>query len=86
MADRVQNYVLQDIYKDLGPMILCGVLHVTYQTTETITGEFMVCVLFNRYMLFAKGIDDLRRLEAVACVYLDKAKIDVLQNGRGKCY
>lgn len=86
MADRVQNYVLQDIYKDLGPMLLCGVLHVTYQTTETITGEFMVCVLFNRYMLFAKGINDLRRLEAVASVYLDKAKIEVLQNGRGKCY
>ncbi|CAG8270738.1 unnamed protein product [Penicillium salamii] len=79
MADVLQNDSLQDIYQDLGAMILCGVLHVTYQTTEaTTTGEFMVCALFNRYMLFAKGVDDLRRLEAVSCVCLDKVKIDGL--------
>jgi hypothetical protein len=66
-------------------MILCGVLHVAYQTAETTSGDFMVCVLFNRYMLFAKGSDDLRRLEAVACVYLANVKIDVLQNGQGEC-
>jgi hypothetical protein len=84
-TDKFKVHVLQGIYMDLGPMIICGVLHVTYQTTESTTGDFMVCVLFNRYMLFAKGSDDLRRLEAVACVYLDNAKIDVLQNGQGKC-
>lgn len=75
---------LQSIYKDLGPLVMCGVLHVTYQTAETTNGEFMVCVLFQRYLLFAKGIDDQRRLEAVACVYLDSLKIDTLQNGRGE--
>ncbi|CAG7916299.1 unnamed protein product [Penicillium olsonii] len=86
IANRPKNGALRDVYQDLGAMVLCGVLHVTYQTTEaTIAGEFMVCALFNRYMLFAKGVDDLRRLEAVACVYLDKVKFDVLQNGRGLC-
>ncbi|CAI7572756.1 unnamed protein product [Penicillium glandicola] len=76
---------LEGIYKDLGPLVMCGVLHVTYQMAETTNGEFMVCVLFHRYLLFAKGIDDLRRLEAVACIYLDSLKIDTLQNGRGLC-
>jgi hypothetical protein len=65
-------------------MVLCGVLHVTYQTAETTNGEFMVCVLFHHYFLFAKGVDDLHRLEAVACIYLDSLKIDTVQNGRGK--
>ncbi|KAJ5769823.1 uncharacterized protein N7511_001874 [Penicillium nucicola] len=78
---------LDGIYKDLGPMILCGVLHVTYQTPETTTGDFMVCILFNHYLLLAKGIDDLHRLEAVACVSLDYVKIDTVQNGQGLyCY
>lgn len=77
---------LQDIYKDLGPMALCGVLHVTYQTNETTRGEFMVCVLFQRYLLFARGVEDLQRLEAVASVYLDNLKIDALQNGRGELF
>lgn len=65
-------------------MILCGVLHVTYQTPETTTGDFMVCVLFNYYFLLAKGIDDLPNLEAVACISLDRVKIDTIQNGQGK--
>lgn len=65
-------------------MILCGVLHVTYQVPEGPVGDFMVCVLFNGYFLLAKGIDDCRRLEAVACLYLGDLKMDTLQNGRGK--
>ncbi|CAG8905763.1 unnamed protein product [Penicillium egyptiacum] len=82
-VDISKSHALQSIYKDLGPLVLCGVLHVTYQTAETTSGEFMVCVLFQRYLLFAKGIDDQRRLEAVACVCLDSLKIDTLRNGRG---
>lgn len=81
-----QQYMLQDVYKDLGPMILCGVLHVTYQTSEQITGDFMVCVLFNNYFLIAKIIDDSHRLEAVACIYMDDLKMDTIQNGRGKFF
>ncbi|KAJ5909406.1 hypothetical protein N7504_004049 [Penicillium tannophilum] len=81
------SYMLQDVYKDLGPMILCGVLHVTYQTSEQIAGDFMVCVLFNNYFLIAKIIDDSHRLEAVACIYMDDLKMDTIQNGRGiYCY
>ncbi|KAK4865547.1 hypothetical protein LT330_009335 [Penicillium expansum] len=82
-VDISKSQALQSIYKDLGPLAMCGVLHVTYQTAETTNGEFMVCVLFQRYVLFAKGIDDQHRLEAVACVYLDSLKIDTLQNGQG---
>ncbi|KAJ5797399.1 uncharacterized protein N7503_006695 [Penicillium pulvis] len=82
-----QQYMLQDVYRDLGPMVLCGVLHVTYQTSEQITGDFMVCVLFNSYFLIAKIIDDSHRLEAVACIYMDDLKMDTIQNGRGiYCY
>ncbi|OQE01778.1 hypothetical protein PENSOL_c003G02775 [Penicillium solitum] len=82
-VDISKSDALQSIYKDLGPLVMCGVLHVTYQTAEITNGEFMVCVLFQRYLFFAKGIDDQRRLEAVACVYLDSLKIDTLQNGQG---
>lgn len=81
-----QQYMLQDVYKDLGPMILCGVLHVTYQTSEQITGDFMVCVLFNTYFFIAKVVGDSHRLEVVACIYMDDLKMDTIQNGRGKFF
>lgn len=78
------QFVLQDIYKELGPLTLCGVLHVAYQTPEFTTGDFMVCILFNCYFILAKGVDDFRRLEAVACIYVDDVRMDTIQNGRGK--
>lgn len=64
-------------------MTLCGVLHVTYQTPEQTVGDFMVCMLFKCYFLLAKGTDDSRRLEIVACIYMDDLKMDYIQNGRG---
>ncbi|KAJ5161394.1 hypothetical protein N7492_006786 [Penicillium capsulatum] len=79
---------LQDIYQELGPVILCGVLHVTYQAPEQhTTGEFMVSALFGCYFLLARSTEDFRRLEVVACIYIDDLKMDAVQNGRGlHCY
>ncbi|KAJ5082976.1 hypothetical protein N7532_012019 [Penicillium argentinense] len=82
-----ETHALQNVYKELGPMTLCGVLHVTYQTPDQIIGDFMVCVLFNCYLFLARGIEDFRRLETVACIYVDDLKMDSIQNGRGlSCY
>ncbi|KAJ5593893.1 uncharacterized protein N7459_000101 [Penicillium hispanicum] len=81
------SHALQDIYKELGPLILCGALHVTYRTPEHPTGEFMACALFNCYLLLARGVHDFHRLEAVACIFMDDLRMDTLQNGRGLyCY
>lgn len=65
-------------------MNLCGVLHVTYQIPGQTTGDFMVCVLFNSYLLLAKGQEDVRRLEVVACIFLGDLKEETVQNGQGK--
>ncbi|KAE8147493.1 Dbl homology domain-containing protein [Aspergillus avenaceus] len=73
------------IYKQLGPLNLCGVLHVTYRASKYITGGYMVCVLFRSHFLLAKVNDDYRGLEAVACLYICDAKIDTLRNGQGLC-
>jgi hypothetical protein len=64
-------------------MILCGVLHVAYQSSERVTGEYMVCILFSGYMVLAKGSNDNRKLAVVACLYILDMAIDVLANGNG---
>ncbi|OXV09890.1 hypothetical protein Egran_02346 [Elaphomyces granulatus] len=74
--------VLQNVYRQLGPMILCGVLHVAYQSSERVTGEYMVCILFSGYMVLAKGSTDNRKLAVVACLYILDMTIDVLANGK----
>ncbi|KAI2795230.1 hypothetical protein POX_a01835 [Penicillium oxalicum] len=81
-----ESSTLQDVFKDLGPMHLCGVLFVTYQTPGQITGSFMVCVLFPCHFLVAKQIEG-KRLEVLACVYLLDLKEEAVQNGQGlACY
>ncbi|KAJ6014827.1 hypothetical protein N7540_009418 [Penicillium herquei] len=82
-----ESYRLRDIYKELGPMTLCGVLHVTYRTQEHTAGEFMVSVLFNSYLLLGRIRDEYHALEILACIYIADLKMDTLQNGRGlTCY
>ncbi|KAJ5730423.1 uncharacterized protein N7483_004931 [Penicillium malachiteum] len=82
-----ESYRLRDIYKELGPMILCGVLHVTYRTQEHTAGEFMVSVLFNCHLLLGRIRDEYHGMEILACIYIADLKMDTLQNGRGlTCY
>ncbi|KAB8240341.1 Rho guanyl nucleotide exchange factor [Aspergillus flavus] len=76
---------VHNIYKQLGPMTLCGVLHATYQSSTYLAGDYMVCVLFKSHFLLAKTKNDDRSLEVVACLYVCDAKIDTLRNGKGLC-
>ncbi|KAJ5884724.1 hypothetical protein N7495_009234 [Penicillium taxi] len=85
--DLSDSLPLRDIYKELGPMSLCGVLHVTYQAQNGADGEFMVCVLFSCYLLFARRSKDSNRLSVVACIYIADLRTDTQRNGRGlDCY
>ncbi|RHZ65819.1 putative Rho guanyl nucleotide exchange factor [Aspergillus thermomutatus] len=77
--------IVHDIYQQLGPIKLCGVLHATYQLPADIVGEYMVCALFESYLVLAASRDGCSRLRAVACLYIRDLKIDTLRNGRGLC-
>ncbi|PLB50127.1 Dbl homology domain-containing protein [Aspergillus steynii IBT 23096] len=90
MLDLPKQTTVHNVYRQLGPIGLCGVLHVTYQTSNHLTGGYMVCVLFKNHFLLARVHDDFRRLQAVMCLYTSDVKIDTPRNGQGlschKCY
>ncbi|KAL3472142.1 hypothetical protein BJX99DRAFT_262556 [Aspergillus californicus] len=75
-----------DIYKQLGPINLCGVLHVTYQASRRVTGAFMVCALFKHHFFVAQMNDEYRKLQPLACFYIPDVRIDSLSNGKGLEY
>ncbi|OJJ02623.1 hypothetical protein ASPVEDRAFT_132573 [Aspergillus versicolor CBS 583.65] len=78
-----------DIYKQLGPMTLCGVLHVTYRAStqpRQVTGAFMVCVLFKHHFFLARMNGEDRKLRPLACLYISDMRIDSLTNGKGYDY
>ncbi|KAL4763112.1 putative Rho guanyl nucleotide exchange factor [Aspergillus foveolatus] len=77
------------IYQQLGPMSLCGVLHVTYRAStqpRRVKGTFMVCVLFKHHFFLAKLHDECRKLQPLACLYISDVRIDSLSNGKGYEY
>ncbi|KAL1873349.1 hypothetical protein Plec18167_006399 [Paecilomyces lecythidis] len=81
------NCILQDVYRQLGPLILCGVLYVAYETSEGIMGDYMVCVLFHGYMVLCRYSDESRKLQLVASIYVLDMRIDLLTSGKGlHCY
>ncbi|KAL7662052.1 Ferric reductase NAD binding domain family protein [Aspergillus niger] len=85
--DLSASNTIDNIYKQLGPLSLCGVLHITYQAPEYITGGYMVCILFTYHFVIAKPSNDYRRLQALACLYISDMKIDSIRNGEGlRCY
>ncbi|KAL6235894.1 hypothetical protein BDW75DRAFT_250546 [Aspergillus navahoensis] len=77
------------IYQQLGPMSLCGVLHVTYRAStqqRRVKGAFMVCVLFKHHFFLARMNDECRKLQPLACLYISDVRIDSLSNGKGYDY
>ncbi|KAL4747195.1 hypothetical protein BDW72DRAFT_209757 [Aspergillus terricola var. indicus] len=77
------------IYQQLGPMSLCGVLHVTYRAStqpRRVKGTFIVCVLFKHHFFLAKMHDECRKLQPLACLYISDVRIDSLSNGKGYDY
>lgn len=71
----------------LGHASLCGVLFVAYQACESqsdIRGEYMLCVLFKSYLLFARPKTGSNKYEAVIIMSLRDIQLDRPNNGRGK--
>ncbi len=74
------------IYRTLGHAVLCGVLHVAYQTRTTVQGEYMLCILFESYMLLATASEDLQQFHVAVCMHVADIKIETTEDGKGKLY
>lgn len=62
---------------------MCGALHVTYQTKDSVTGEYMLCCLFSKYLLLAAPCEDNRKFNAVAVILVQGASVEPADNGIG---
>ncbi|KAF1835300.1 hypothetical protein BDW02DRAFT_523546 [Decorospora gaudefroyi] len=71
------------VFRLLGHVLLCGVLHVTYQTPDRIKGSYMVCVLYKSCLVLATASRFHTPYTVVASVGLANASIEESDNGRG---
>ncbi|KAI4647368.1 uncharacterized protein J4E79_010226 [Alternaria viburni] len=71
------------VFRLLGHVLLCGALHVTYQTPDRIKGAYMVCVLYKSCLVLATASRFHTPYTVVASIGLANASIEECDNGRG---
>jgi hypothetical protein len=72
------------VFRLLGHVLLCGVLHVAFQTPEPrIKGQYMVCVLYKSCLVLATSSRFHTPYTVVACIALANGSIEDADNGRG---
>ncbi|KMU73247.1 hypothetical protein CISG_09980 [Coccidioides immitis RMSCC 3703] len=76
-----QDY--HDILKTYGPLKVCGVLHVAYQIGETVSGSYMVCALFDSYILLATSSSDREKFRVMAIIHIRGSRLEEPANGIG---
>ncbi|KAK7608615.1 hypothetical protein IWX49DRAFT_507925 [Phyllosticta citricarpa] len=68
----------------LGHVVLCGVLHVTYQTNDPrIHGKYMICMLFRSCLILAQTDKSYSTYNVFAMIALGNGSIERSDNGRG---
>jgi hypothetical protein len=72
------------VFRLLGHVLLCGVLHVAFQTPEPrIKGQYMICVLYKSCLVLATSTRFHTSYTVVACIGLANGSIEDADNGRG---
>ena len=74
----------KSIIRSFGHIQLCGVLHVCWQTKESVNGSYMVCLLYREWLClaFATKMDLLYTIQA--CLSLSNISVEEVDNGRGE--
>lgn len=70
-------------FRMLGHVLLCGVLHVAYQTNDHVEGGYMLCMMFKDYLLLAVPAAGYAMFDIVVTIYLSDAKVVSSQDGKG---
>ncbi|KAL2072601.1 hypothetical protein VTL71DRAFT_11944 [Oculimacula yallundae] len=69
--------------RTLGHIHLCGVLHVSWQTTNGVDGQYMICLLYRDFLLLASASKNDQVYTVQACIGLSELRIEEVDNGRG---
>lgn len=71
-------------FRMLGHPILCGVLHLAYQTRTHVRGAYGLCILFETHVILAVPARQAEKFDVVAVVHLSDLKIESTSDGNGR--
>lgn len=69
--------------RSLGHVHLCGVLHVSWQTKDTVDGQYLISLLYRDFLLLASASKSDKAYTVQACISLSDLRMEEIDNGRG---
>lgn len=66
-----------------GHTILCGVLHLAYQTKRQVKGGYGLCMLFEKHLVMAVLAKQAEEFDVIAPVRLSDLKMESASDGKG---
>lgn len=70
-------------FQMLGHLILCGVLHLAYQTKRQVKGGYGLCMLFEKHLVMAVLAKQAEGFDVIALVRLSDLKMESASDGKG---
>lgn len=70
--------------RSFGHIHLCGTLHVCWQTKDSISGQYLICLLYRDWLCIASASRFGQTYTILLCVSLTAVKVEDADNGRGK--
>jgi hypothetical protein len=64
-------------------VVLCGALHIAYDTNSGIKGEYMVSILYRSSLVLALASKGLATYDVFAVISLINSRLEDSDNGRG---
>jgi hypothetical protein len=71
------------IQRLLGHVVLCGALHVAYDTINGVKGDYMISILYRSSLVLASARKSLATYDVFAVISLINARLEESDNGRG---
>ncbi|KAF2751542.1 hypothetical protein M011DRAFT_523497 [Sporormia fimetaria CBS 119925] len=78
-----QNLSRALISRLLGHVLVCGVLHVAFQSPDRVKGQYMICILYKSCLVLATPTRCFAPYNVLACISLANASVEQPDNGRG---
>ena len=70
-------------FRLLGDAVLCGVLHIVYQTSVKVDGHYALCLLYEQELLIALPTNGGAKFDVIAVLRLPDIKVESACDGKG---
>ncbi|TLD24924.1 hypothetical protein PspLS_05436 [Pyricularia sp. CBS 133598] len=82
-ADQILDVASKNRIRSFGHIHLCGALHVCWQTKDSVSGQYLICLLYRDWICIASASRFGQTYTILLCVSLTDVKVEDADNGRG---